>query len=214
MAKIIEFEDWFRNQQADSFKDILAKAKSFEDIHKITTGFCGEPTFVLLNEICKNFLDPDEQYLEIGCFGGTSLCGALRDNSVHAQVIDPLPDAFKPGGTKTILEWFTNAVNHFGLTDRITLHRMRYQDFDKDIPKIGLYFYDGAHEQGTTYPALKEFEKYLADTAIIIVDDLLHEPWIEREVNLYIENSKFAQKIGVFPFSMHQIVIIFCRENN
>jgi len=36
---------------------------------------------------------------------------------------------------------------------------------------VGLYFYDGAHDEESQYQAIRLAEPYLADTALVLVDD-------------------------------------------
>jgi len=125
-----------------------------------------------LGSLLGNYLlDGKKKYLELGTFCGKSLIYALRTNALtRAHVIDPLPDSMRVKDTTVWLEWNKN-IDTYGIRDQITLHRTKLEDMHDTIGDIDLVLIDGNHDSGYTYEALKKCEQYLADEAIIIVDD-------------------------------------------
>jgi len=156
---IREFGESFYNFEEDS-------KYSFAYQDKIQ-GWCPTPLMWLLNTALKCLRD-GEEYLEIGSFCGRSLAAALKNNSATAHVIDPLNLWTQNGTTEDL--WF-QTVSQFHLADRITLHRDFAENFCGELPPIGVFFYDGNHDTGHTYEALRKYQPFLAESAIIIVDD-------------------------------------------
>lgn len=130
-------------------------------------GWCPVPLMEILNRYV-GAMKQDQSYLEIGTFCGRSLIAALKDNSANAIVIDPLNLWTQNGNIKDI--WDSN-IDRFNVRNRITLYRQYTESFCSKLPSIGIFFYDGNHDSGHTYEALNKFREYLADEAIIIVDD-------------------------------------------
>jgi hypothetical protein len=73
----------------------------------------------LLNYALSECLDEHEEYLEIGTYGGRSLCGALKDNNARANVLDCYPF---DNGSDVYASWLKNTET-CGLTDRINFYR-------------------------------------------------------------------------------------------
>lgn len=212
MAKINDFVEAWELYKTDDYAALRELGPKFEPLEDITTGFMSPPSEAFLNLLVSNFLDDDEQYLEIGTFGGRSLIAALQGNQAKAQVIDPLPNCFRPGYVRTIKEWFDDAINATGIAHRITLHRMKYEVFQGDMPQIGIFLYDGSHERGHTLPALLQYQKYLADQAIIIVDDWHLEDWISKETMEFVDNTPEAEFLDVLPIGQYQGIVLYRRN--
>lgn len=151
-------------------KDLLTFEENaraiFADEEKLQ-GWCPAPTMWLLNA-ALSCLQDNEEYLEIGTFCGRSLAAALKGNNARANVIDPL-NLWTQNGT--IEEIWNKNVDACGIRDRVTLHQQFAENFCGDLPKIGVFFYDGNHDSGHTYEALRKYQPYLSSSAIIIVDD-------------------------------------------
>jgi predicted O-methyltransferase YrrM len=130
-------------------------------------GWCPATIMSFLNTAVSS-MPEDQYYLEIGSWCGRSLCAALKNNDKRAIVIDPLDHI--AGGKQVFDEWSRN-VRSAGIEDRVALHRVRAEQFIGDLPSIGIFFYDGSHDSGHTYEGLSRYERFLADEAIIIVDD-------------------------------------------
>jgi len=197
----------------------------FIDVAQKSGGWSCEALCGLINIAVTECLAEGEQYLEIGTFCGRSLVGALYQNNAKAQVIDNFCD-----GDKVLAGW-NQAVDDFSLRGRITLHKIACEEFIGGLPPIGVFFYDGNHDSGHTYEGLKKYEQYLADQAIIIVDDLeifgggqqrifpghtleLCLP-VKRDVDRWIkENLEKVTLLGVTPWGSKQAVMLYERNKN
>jgi len=194
-------------------------------------GWCHQETMFFLNLVVGHFLNQDEQYLEIGTYCGKSLVAALYKNYAKAQVIEPF-EKHLPDGVHIRSKWVEN-ISRFGLgsENRVTLHNEKCEQFDGDLPEIGVFYYDGNHDSGHTYEALKKYEKYLADNAIIIVDDYYigggdaQTPYpgydvvdghpVKVDTDRWVsENQDKARIVWIMPCENHQAVILYRRNGH
>jgi predicted O-methyltransferase YrrM len=211
MADIQGFQKWFAELQTSSSWNAFGSEQDRERWSYLETvnGWGSPGTCTLLSQAVSQFLGASEQYLEIGTYCGKSISAALYDNDKLAQVIDPFGLAL-PDGDAIEQCWRTNIEKH-GIDDRITLHRSLSQTFSDDLPSIGVYYYDGAHEPGCTYHGLVTFERFLADRAIVIVDDVAM-PEVAPDVASYVEGHPNITLLGMTPFMPHnQAVMVFER---
>ncbi len=118
--------------------------------------------------------DPSECYLEVGTFQGKSLVAALRNNPlVSAVACDNFSEFDSSGVNQVALE--QNLRRH-GLHDRVKFFNMDFRKlladwYERRLPRIGGYFYDGAHDKASQYDGIKYVEPHLADRALVVVDD-------------------------------------------
>jgi len=172
-------------------------------------------------------LSGDRKYLEVGTFCGRSLIYALRTNkNTKAYVIDPLLDSMKVANSNVWLHWSKNVVD-YEIKDQITLYRERIEHFQGEIKDIDIAFVDGNHDSGHTYEALKKVQNYLADNAIIIVDDYeifggpgqtpfpgyevdLEKP-VKTDVHKYLADTPEVTVIAYTPWLNSQIYLHFQR---
>jgi predicted O-methyltransferase YrrM len=131
-------------------------------------------------------------------------------------------------GDSTAWIYWNRNIDDYGLRSQITLHRKRMEDFTGDIKDIGVAFVDGNHDSGHTYETLKKVKNYLADEAIIIVDDFeihggaaqtpypgypmdLHSP-VKTDTNRFIRENPEISIIGYSPWLHWQIYLLFRRR--
>lgn len=212
MARVDQFKDWYKAYRGSSSWQLAGSEEDqaeWNEYIKNTGGWCSAGTLRLLNYAVSHCLLDDEQYLEIGTYCGRSLCGALRNNDVLAQVIDPF-DLFLPDG-KRIREAWEIAINRFDVHDRVTLHRAFAEQFDGDLPKIGVYYYDGSHEVSDSYKNLVLFERFLADEAIVIVDDVAM-PEVAPDIVKYVEQRDYIELLAETPFGPHHQSVMIYRK--
>lgn len=147
-------------------------------------GMCNEQTLAMLNMAVSECLDEDETYLEIGTWNGRSVITALQGNDARAVVIDPLEF------DNSAIDFPANAKGN-GVWDRINLFQMRWEDYlvSNTPPKIGVYLYDGDHGTESSYNGVNAFLPFLADEAIIIVDDTDMEP-VEEDMARWVAENK------------------------
>jgi predicted O-methyltransferase YrrM len=136
-------------------------------------GMATESKLALLN-LAAAHLEPGEAYLEVGSFKGLSLIGAMLGNQ-HARfyaVENFVEFNLDAGATRDEL--------HGNLDRWVDRERLRLLEGDcfrllrrqrlLDAP-VGVYFYDGAHGRLPHYLALGVAERWLADRALVVVDD-------------------------------------------
>lgn len=190
-------------------------------------GWCEPPTMRLINLAVRTCLKESEEYLEIGSYCGRSLVAALYNNKKKAHVVEPF-GLFLPDGDNIESLW-KNTVRKFNLGNRVCLHKVECQNFNDELPPIGVFYYDGNHDAGHTYHGLKKFEQYLSDQAIIIVDDYniyggpqttrwpgydpVNKP-VKQDVDTWVEENQWANLFWVTPWLHSQAVIIYDRNKN
>jgi predicted O-methyltransferase YrrM len=143
--------------------------RRLQPVFESLEGMATENKLMLLN-LAVSLLEPGESYFEVGTWKGMSLIGALTGNgSATCHACDNFAEF---GGPKD--ELFANLVAH-GMRERVTFHEGDFEDVLNrgGIPpkSVGVYFYDGEHLYRTQYRALRAIEPYLADRALVIVDD-------------------------------------------
>jgi len=169
-------------------------------------GMCNEQTLAMLHMAVSDCLEEDERYLEVGTWKGRSVITALQDNDARAVVIDPLTF------DNSSIVFPANAMSN-NVWDRIDLFQMKWEDYlwENTPPKIGVYLYDGNHGTGHSYDGVDKFLSFLADEAIIIVDDT-NMPPVAEDMKRFVEDNKerivFHYEV---PFWMGQTVIGYRR---
>lgn len=173
---------------------------------KSVDGMCNEQTLVMLQAAVSECLAEDETYLEVGTWKGRSVITALQDNDARALVIDPLTF------DNSALVFPANAKSN-GVWDRIDLFQMKWEDYllDNTPPKIGVYLYDGNHGTEHSYKGVNGFLPFMADEAIIIVDDTNMKPVAEDMARWVAENEEHIVFHYEVDFWMGQTVIGYKR---
>src|SRR5690242_18439160 len=139
------------------------------DIADSLEGMTSENKLTLLNHAVA-CLEKDEAYVEIGCWKGKSLVGALRGNeSKPAFACDNFSEF---GGPRD--EFERNIATH--LRDpNLKFYDQDFESFLAAAPwvpsKVGVYFYDGGHSFDNQYVALERMLAHLSRRSLVIVDD-------------------------------------------
>lgn len=134
---------------------------------RATSGMASENKLAVLNLAAKH-LDAGEIYLEAGAWRGTSICAAALGNPDRRFV--SVDNFSQFGGPRqeceaNIEQWADGNVE---------LHDSDFWSFLKQRPlhaPVGVYFYDAGHEFWDQWRALDVIEPFLADEALIMVDD-------------------------------------------
>lgn len=221
MANIAKFIDHF-------YGHILLKTSNFEQeslsrfsVISDAIGGWSSPQILNMLNFAVSCLQNKEEYLEIGTYCGKSLIGTLYENDVHAQVIDNFWEGIELENT------WNKTIDTYNLRDRITFYKINTEDWIGNMPEIGVFFYDGSHDSGHTYEALKKYEQYLANQAIVIVDDYyifggdtqkvypghlldLNRP-VKTDVDKFCESNKNFQLLGITRWGQSQAVFIYER---
>jgi predicted O-methyltransferase YrrM len=128
----------------------------------------------LLN-LAYRLLPDDEAYLEVGTYHGKSLLSALIGNPLRPTIACDNFSEFDVNSLTITLE----NLRKYDLDDAVTFYDCDFREIftPERLPEpIGLYFYDGAHDEESQYLAIKLVEPFLADEALIIVDDWRFAP--------------------------------------
>jgi predicted O-methyltransferase YrrM len=128
------------------------------------------PNNLALLNLAARCVAPDETYVEVGAFRGSSLIGALLDNDgVECVAID---DFSHSGASRDELE---RNLARFGVDGRVTILE---GDAFELLPggalagrRVGVYYYDAAHTYEQQLDGLLLAEPYLVEDALLIVDD-------------------------------------------
>lgn len=124
----------------------------------------------LLNNLCSY---GNCRYLEIGVWAGSTLLPALWKNGARSQAIDNYSqfDEKETGinAQTTALGLLTKYKDEIGRQgiwggDCLTLP-------DEVIKPANVFFYDGAHDEESTFKAISKFGKRCANPFILVVDD-------------------------------------------
>lgn len=161
------FDDWGQ-------ETIRPKSAKFQQVRDRVQGMTTANVMQLLN-FAVQCLSPGELYCEIGTYQGTTLIGALLDQGDRmAYAVDNFSEFDEDGRCFAAL---MHNLNQFGLEEQVYFCNQDFQQFLLELKelntddKIGVYFYDGAHDYRSTLLGLLLAKPFLADTALIILDD-------------------------------------------
>lgn len=176
----------------DAFQRTFAETFSAQDIQEPDFSHW-DPIVVASTDLCPDvqgmmslkkqrllnkafaLLEPNEAYLEVGTYQGKSLLSAMLHNDrrpVYAC------DNFSQFDTNSLAITRSN-LSRYGLFDSVVFYDCDFLTIydQKHLPTpLGLYFYDGAHDDQSQYLGIKQVEPFLADEAIVLVDDWRFAP--------------------------------------
>ncbi|GAA1231735.1 MULTISPECIES: class I SAM-dependent methyltransferase [Janibacter] len=150
-------------------------------------GYTSAAELAVLN-VAARLLPPDECYLEVGSYKGRSMCGAVQ--GVDDRVFYVLENYLEFGmqGEQARQELHDNLARHAAHADVRLLEGNCFELLRRpgllDRP-VGVYFYDGEHTATSHYLALGMIEPWLADEALVLVDDATY-PMVSDAHDAYI----------------------------
>lgn len=161
------YENWNQNS-------ILPKSRQFDRVLQEVEGMSTTNVMQLLN-FAVECMDLNEVYCEVGCFQGLTLIGSLLEHpNTIAYAVDNFSE-FDPSGKN--LEKLDANLTTFNLKEQVCFCNQNFEEFFFELKlmqaadKIGVYFYDGAHDYRSQLLGLLLAKPFLADQALIIVDD-------------------------------------------
>jgi predicted O-methyltransferase YrrM len=164
--------------------------RRFAAILEEVGGLACENNLALLN-LAASLLGPGESYVEVGSFKGLSLIAAMLGNGGDFVGID---DFSLGGGSRRRLD--ANLRRH-GLTGYTILEgdafRLLRQGALGDR-RVGVYYYDAAHDYRSQLRGLRLIEPYLADDALLIVDDTDWDQ-VARAMRDYLAGQPRAERL-------------------
>jgi hypothetical protein len=160
--------------QWPDFDDVKPRAaeprdRSLRAVREAVHGLSTENVMMLLNRAVGR-LSPGEVYVEIGCFEGLTLAGALFGHpGATAYACD---DFSQFGGPRALL---ARTIATWTAPGQVRFHEMEMRRFLAAAPwapaRVGAYFYDGSHGFDDQFVALQGMLHHLAPNAAVIVDD-------------------------------------------
>jgi len=161
--------------------------RRFRDVVSDVPGMATESKLALLN-LAAAHLGPGEAYLEVGSFKGLSLIGAMLGNQRQRFYAIENFLEFNLDGDATRAELLDNLARW---VDPRRVELLEGDCFDllrRASPlrePVGVYFYDGAHGRLPHYLALGIAEPWLAERALVVVDDASW-PIVRRATERYL----------------------------
>jgi hypothetical protein len=144
----------------------------FDGLLSRVKGMTSPGVLQLLNS-AVSLLEDGEDYCEVGCFQGATLIGALLGNLGRAALAADNFSQFDPHGVNRAT--LTANLASFGMTDQVRFHDQDAEDFLAGLSgtaaRIGVFFYDGAHDYRSQLLGLLLAVPALARRALIVVDD-------------------------------------------
>ncbi len=153
----------------DSFERALSgKSNLCNEIYKMK-GLSGRKFRVLLNELIKNFSNPN--YLEIGSWLGSTACSACFNNDLQITCIDNWSQNFDLN-TKPREVFHSNIRKFLSKKSNFKIIEKDFREVNfKIMSGFNIYFYDGGHHYEDHFDAIKFALPSLSNKFILIVDD-------------------------------------------
>jgi len=187
--------DRFLPELADRFDDFprseLPRDVRFAEILDAVPGLARANNLALLNA-AASCLQPDESYVEVGTYHGTSLIAAMLDNDAEFVAIDnwSLGDGSR--------EQLDRNLARFGFAGRAEIIEGDAFETLRSVRlagrKVGVYYYDNGHEYEQQLDGMRLIEPYLLSPALVIVDDTDWER-VEQAVEDYLAEQPRATQL-------------------
>lgn len=160
----------------------------------VLTGFSGHRMVKLLQNVSKLRLDQDTCYLEVGVFQGLTLL-SVASVLDKAQVygVDNFAFFDRDGKNLSIVNERTKKLN----LNNVNIVNEDYEDALENLPKfignkkVGVYFVDGPHDYRSQLMCLELIKPYLAENAIIIIDDSNYRHVRQANRDFLFNNKEF-----------------------
>jgi predicted O-methyltransferase YrrM len=150
-------------------------------------GLARENNLALLN-LAASLLGAGESYVEVGSFKGLSLIAAMLGNTGDFVGIDNFS---LDEGNRALLE---ANLRRYGLAGHTILEGDAFallRGGALGVRRVGVYYYDAAHDYRSQVRGLRLIEPYLADGALMIVDDTDWEQ-VARAMRDYLAGQPHA----------------------
>ncbi len=153
---------------------VRPKSEVFGAVLEQVQGMTTANVMQLLN-FAVECMELTEVYCEIGSLQGATLIGALLNHRERiAYAVDNFSELDLSGLNFEIL---SNNLSRFNLEEQVIFCNQDFEEFFFDLKntnpqvKIGVYFYDGSHDYRSQLVGLLLAKPFLAEKALIIVDD-------------------------------------------
>ena len=180
------------------------RGRRYDDVIDGIPNLATENVLALLN-LAASLLGPGESYVEIGTYYGASLIGAMRGNegdfvAVDAFAFGPIEvqGRMLPAASRAGLE---ENLRRFGAEGATILEGDVFEVLEGGAlgaRRVGVYYYDGPHDYESQVRGLHAVEPWLADEAVIVVDDFDWEE-VERGTRDYLAGAPQARMLVEIP---------------
>lgn len=138
----------------------------FAEIKEFSTGM-SSPKVAAMLALAASCLDPDEAYLEVGTYRGCSLTSAASGTDNPVIGIDNFCQFDAEGVNKAQLD---KTLEKYGKPN-IRFVEADFRALPAPDDRVGVYYYDGAHDTESTLAGLEWVLPAMSKTGIIILDD-------------------------------------------
>lgn len=177
----------------------------FAEIAERVSGYTSANELAVLNAAAR-VMPPEECYLEVGSYKGRSMCGAVQSVTGKTFYIVENYLEFGMQGQEARAELEQNLATYAAHADVRVLEGNCFSLLRRpgllERP-VGVYFYDGEHTGLSHYLALGIIEPWLADEAVVLVDDAsypmvsdAHDEFIARHPQWRVERRWDAEVNG------------------
>jgi protein O-GlcNAc transferase len=180
------------------------RGRRFDDVIAGIPNLAEENVLALLN-LAASLLAPGESYVEVGTYYGASLIGAMRGNEGDFVAIDSFSfGATEVSGRKlpaASREGLEANLRRFSVEGATILERDAFELLEGGAlgdRRVGVYYYDGPHEYESQVRGLRAVEPWLADEALLVVDDHDWEQ-VTRATRDYLDSQPQARLLFEIP---------------
>jgi protein O-GlcNAc transferase len=153
-------------------------------------GGLAKPNNLALVAAAARCLDPGETYVEVGSFKGASLIAASRAWPADVVAIDDF--SFGEGSRELLEANLHRYGGHAEIIEGDAFELIRSGALAGR--RVGVYYYDAAHEYEAQLEALRIIEPYLTSPALLIVDDSDWER-VDRAIADYLKLQPRAREL-------------------
>jgi predicted O-methyltransferase YrrM len=180
------------------------RGRRFDDVIAGIPNLAEENVLALLN-LAASLLAPGESYVEVGTYYGASLIGAMRGNEGDFVAIDSFSfGATEVSGRKlpaASREGLEANLRRFEVEAATILEGDAFELLEGGAladRRVGVYYYDGPHDYESQVRGLRAVEPWLADEALLVVDDHDWEQ-VTRATRDYLDSQPQARLLFEIP---------------
>jgi predicted O-methyltransferase YrrM len=161
----------------------------FDEVLEAVPGLARANNLALLNS-AASLLDPGESYVEVGSYRGTSLIAAQLGNEGDFVGIDDF--SMGDGSREQLEQNLARFDARAAILEGDAFDVLRSGALEDR--RVGLYYYDGPHGYEEQLEGLRLAEAYLAEPALIVVDDTDWDQ-VERAVADYLAEQPRVREL-------------------
>ncbi|MEX3564635.1 class I SAM-dependent methyltransferase [Micrococcus endophyticus] len=184
--------DIFESHLSLLFRDFprsdLYDGSEFSSLFANVNGL-SSPAVLAVLSAAAHALDSSEIYLEAGSYAGLSAIAAAMNNSARLVLVDN----FSMIGDEEL----RNNLKEYDMDERTRLIHGSAPDSLNELEaneRVGVFYYDAAHDSASTLLSLRGVRRYLSSNALIVVDDF-DSPSVRIAVEIFLSENSQANLI-------------------